>query len=814
MSHWENDADLESLIERLNPAQREAVMAPPGPILILAGAGSGKTRVLTHRIAWMIHRLGIRPWNILAVTFTNKAAEEMAHRTQRLLPESAGSLEVTTFHKAAARILRRNIERLGYTSGFTIYDDSDTLMLLKRVLEELNLTTNAYDPRAFRSQLDRAKNRLEWPHQVEAPTSGPLSKLPAVYTRYQEKLKAANALDFGDLLLLLVKLLEEHPDVRAQLHERYRHVLIDEYQDTNHAQYRLTRLLTPPETSSLCVVGDEDQSIYAFRGADISNILNFNRDFPDAQVIKLEQNYRSTNIILKAATGVVARNEARIGKTLWTDRGEGEPLQYLELDSDVEEASRIAEEILRLRTKVMFQDMAILYRTNSQSRVFEEVFGHRGIPYLLVGTGFYDRKEIKDIRAYLQLLYNPLDDTSLERILNEPPRGIGEKARVLLFDSAAQEGVSCFEMLRRMAEAPARFGSAVNKLVAFHRLMEGLRARALVVTVRTLVDEVLEKSGYRERLENVGDIEAESRLENLRELSNVAAEFEGEPGIEGLQGFLERVSLRSQSDEIKDEAGRVTLMTIHNAKGLEFPVVFLAGMEEGLFPHSRTLENPVELEEERRLCYVGMTRAMNRLYLTRARRRRMGGEYRPSAASSFLREIPSELLKGQRGLGIGAIARRYGMGLGGEDSEPRGGLAGRQGFPSGFQTGLGGAVREGKSRSLPPSWRTEQEDPGFHREQARADAHDEARDEAPEDASSDEPVSRGRSVRSASGGSGDGAGLGDLKVGRRVFHPLFGEGSILSREGPDDNPRLTIRFLSGGTKKLLARYSGLELIYR
>lgn len=826
-------SELEALIARLNEPQREAVTCDPGPILILAGAGSGKTRVLTHRIAYMIEHRRINPWNILAVTFTNKASEEMAHRVMRLLPDDCESVQVTTFHKAAAQILRRHIDRLGYSSSYVIYDDQDQLTLLKRTVDELGLNPSNFDPKLYRTLIDRAKNKLQWPDQVEAPANGPASKLPRVYQRYQEKLKAANALDFGDLLLLTVQLLTEHEDVRQYYLDRYQHLLIDEYQDTNHAQYKMAQLLVNPHTRSICVVGDEDQSIYAFRGADINNILDFSKDYTDARVIKLEQNYRSTNMILRAATEVVANNEARIGKVLWTDRGDGEPLQYLEVDSDVEEASRVAEETLRLRSKVEFGDIAVLYRTNSQSRVFEEVFSHRSIPYLLVGQGFYDRKEIRDLRAYLQLLFNSKDDASLERILNVPARGIGEKAQLHLFDLAAEHRCSAWEALEMIAQNPSAHGSSGNRLAAFFKLMNALAQAARTLKVRELMDRVLEESGYRDKLIQAGDLESETRLENLKELGNVAAEFDAAPGLEGLQLFLERISLRSQSDELKDEAGRVTLMTIHNAKGLEFPVVFLVGMEDGVFPHSRTLDNPDEVEEERRLCYVGMTRAMNRLYLTRARRRRFQGEYMQSRPSRFLKEIPATLMNGQRGLGVGAIARRYGLGGTPDPGEsasarPASGFGGglpRPGASAGGYsggTGQGGGFGGGLSRPGQSAGTTSGTGTlagATNRLASMASSGGLSRpsvggNSGRNDISYDDdgpPRLKPPTIRSS---SDDGDPFGELQVGRRVMHSTLGEGVIREREGPADNPRLTIQFRSSGTKKVMARYGGLELIYR
>jgi len=819
MSH-----SMEDLLARLNAQQRAAVEAEPGPMLILAGAGSGKTRVLTHRIAYLIHHRKIRPWDILAVTFTNKAAEEMGIRVNRLLEGQADAVTVSTFHSLSARILRMHIDRLGYEQSYVIYDDTDQVTLLKRVLDDLKMPRTGFDPRLFRTLIDRAKNNLQWPDQVDTTAAGAAARLAEVYGLYQRRLKASNALDFGDLLLLTVKLLEEHEDVRRFYHERYKHLLIDEYQDTNRAQYRMAQLLTNPHTRSICVVGDEDQSIYAFRGADISNILNFSKDFPDAQVIKLEQNYRSTHVILKAAGAVVANNRGRIGKTLWTDRSEGELIHYMEVDTDVEEASRVAEEIRRLRGThaIPYGDMAVFYRANSQSRLFEEVFNYQQVPYHLVGQGFYDRKEIKDMRAYLQLIFNPLDDASLERVLNEPPRGIGDRTRTYLFATASVNETPCYAQLVRMAYEPGTHAPHSTKLLPFYNLLEKLRTAARTLRLRELLERVLEDTGYRDRLVQAGDIESEGRLENLRELMNVAAEFDDTPGMEGLQRFLERVSLRSQSDERTDDAGLVTLMTLHNAKGLEFPVVFLVGLEDGLFPHSRTLNSEEELEEERRLCYVGLTRAMNRLYLVRARRRRFQGEMMQARPSRFLKEVPPELMVGKRGAGVAAIARRYGMGDDGDGGSSgygsRGGMAGARN-PGHSSPGHSSPGHSSPGHSSPGHSSPGHSNPGSSGPSIRQWLGEGSRTagvlapQAPGEphVEYDEPVITRPTIRS----SGDDSGpFQELQVGRRVTHPSFGEGMIKGREGPSDNPRLTIQFKTVGNKKLMARYAALELLFR
>ncbi len=823
----------EELTAGLNPVQKEAVTAPPGPMLILAGAGSGKTRVLTRRIAWLIAVHGASPWEIAALTFTNKAAQEMGERASTLVPENSAAIQVSTFHSLCSRILRREIEHLGYRSSFVIYDDSDQLAMLRRVLDELKLSRSAREPALFRRLIDGAKNRLEGPQEVSAPLSGPGVHFPEVYARYQEMLRRANAIDFGDIIMLCVHLFERHEAVRERYLNRYRHLLIDEYQDTNHAQYRLAKLLTRDDRPSLCVVGDEDQSIYSFRGADISNILSFQKDYPEARVLRLERNYRSTQPILSAASAVVEHNESRLGKTLWTDRTEGERIRYMEAEFDTEEASMIAEEIQRLRQNraLAYGDIAIFYRANNQSRPFEEVFAHRGIPIRLVGPGFYDRKEIKDIRAYLSLVYNAFDDAAFERILNEPPRGIGARSRAKLLDIAYEKDLCCWDAAGLVVLEPERYGTWARKIAEFYRTVEDIRARAGTLRVHELIDFILDRSGYRRRLEELGDVESEARLDNLRELSNVAAELNAPPGFDGLRLFLERISLRSQADEAVGDEGRVTLMTLHNAKGLEFPIVFMTGMEDGLLPHSRTLDDREQLEEERRLCYVGMTRAMKQLYLTRARRRRLRGTLKTTIPSRFVKEIPAELLDIRRSTELGKLVGRFAAGLGGyrrgvgaethppprprlmkTETPVRGRDIPRRPSTSTacgadlqawidkglIRKGLGGSGKRSTSAADPV-------DPVIPTGVQPACDRDMDPSQGEEH--------NGNRRRASIMANGDDNPFRDFKVGRQVVHPAFGEGVIKAREGPDDNPRLSIFFRASGTKRIMARYAALELVY-
>ena len=634
---------MAELLAGLNPHQRQAVVHGDGPLLILAGAGSGKTRTLTHRIAWLIRERGVSPREILAVTFTNKAAGEMRERLQKLLGDTEG-LWVSTFHSSCVRILRRELERAGFTAQFTIYDDGDQERLLKSVLQELNVAEQTMKPRAAATAIDAAKNRGLWPEDLPGGDYS-TDLLFKVYSRYQERLKLANALDFGDLLLWTVRLLENDAEVRRRWQGRFRHLLVDEFQDTNQVQYRLIRLLAGGERN-LCVVGDDDQSIYRWRGAEVSNILNFEIDYPGCVTIRLEQNYRSTQTILAAAGGVVACNLGRKGKTLWTENPAGEPLSVETLADDLEEARFVAGELARLRRAGRhLRDMAVFYRTNAQSRAFEEALVREKLPYVMVGgVNFFSRLEVKDILAYLRLLVNPADAVAARRIINVPARGIGA-ATVERIATLEAEAGGLLPACRLALERGLLQGAAARRVAAFADLMAGFRDRLAAGTpYAELAADIIEATGYGALLREERTEEARDRLRNLEEL--LAGMEEHAASEPTLAGYLEQVALVTDLDAFDESLDRVALMTLHAAKGLEFPVVFMTGMEEGLFPLARSGNGDEELEEERRLCYVGMTRAMEKLYLTHARRRRVYGDYQLNPPSRFLDEIPTHLVGG------------------------------------------------------------------------------------------------------------------------------------------------------------------------
>jgi DNA helicase-2/ATP-dependent DNA helicase PcrA len=633
---------MSDLLVSLNPCQRQAVLHESGPLLILAGAGSGKTRTLTHRIAYLVQERHVDPWRILAVTFTNKAAAEMRERLLRMLGAAEG-LWISTFHAACVRILRRDGERLGYSRDFTIYDDQDQLRLLKDCLGELDISEKTLKPRAAAVAIDQAKNRGLLPEQVE-PDDYPDEHMGRVYERYQGHLRRANALDFGDLLLQTVRLFREHDDVLTRYQQRFEHLLVDEFQDTNNVQYELVRMLAGGH-GNLCAVGDDDQSIYAWRGAEIGNILHFERDFPDTQVIRLEQNYRSTATILEAAGEVVACNVGRKGKTLWTDNPPGDKIVLEALSDDLEEARFVAGEVARLRQDGRhLRDMAVFYRTNAQSRVLEEALVREGLPYVMFGgLRFFARMEVKDILAYLRVLVNPADALSAKRIVNVPARGIG--AVTVGRIAALEEQAGGFLPACRLAlQRGVVKGAAAKKVTAFVALMDDFAARLERLPYPQLTAELIEQSGYGPMLRAERTPEARDRLQNLEELLSGMEEHQAEDGT--LQGYLEQVTLVTDLDAYDTALDRVTLMTLHAAKGLEFPVVFMTGMEEGLFPHGRATDERDEVEEERRLCYVGMTRAMQQLYLSHAHRRRIYGDFKQNPPSRFLAEIPGRLLAG------------------------------------------------------------------------------------------------------------------------------------------------------------------------
>jgi DNA helicase II / ATP-dependent DNA helicase PcrA len=749
--------DPDSLLEGLNPQQRAAVVHSGKPLLVVAGAGSGKTRVLTRRIAYLLAARDAHPGSILAITFTNKAAAEMRERVVELVGPRAKLMWVSTFHSSCVRILRRDIKRFGISSTFSIYDDTDSRRLMTLVCRELDLDVKRYNPRAVLNWISTQKNELIDHETAAAKAENHLEETYAeCYRTYQERLAQANALDFDDLLMTTVNLLQAFPEVREYYRRRFRHVLVDEYQDTNHAQYTLIRELcgedpadyngptAPP--AELMVVGDSDQSIYAFRGATIRNILAFEEDFAGAETILLEQNYRSTQTILSAANAVIARNEGRMAKNLWSDQGQGEQIAVYVADNEHDEAQFVADEIDRLTDadRIKPSDVAVFYRTNAQSRVFEEVFIRTGHPYKVVGgVRFYERKEVRDALAYLRVLTNPEDTVSLRRIMNEPKRGIGDRAEAAIEALAARDRISFAAAMRRAADAPAMASRSVNAVQAFVDILDELTAMVdSGAPPDDILDVALHRSGYYETLQKSPDPQDETRLENLDEFISVAREFVEERTAAGeaadLQAFLERVALVADADQIPDAAtdGVVTLMTLHTAKGLEFPVVFLTGMEDGVFPHSRSLTDLKELEEERRLAYVGITRARQRLAISRAAVRSAYGAPQHNPPSRFLEEIPGELLDWRRD--ESAITRWSGTGT------VRG-----SGIPSRYE----------------PTRRS----------------------------SSDKPVI-------------------SLNPGDRVVHDTFGMGTVVVVRGEGQQAQADIDFGSEGVKRLLLRYAPVEKI--
>jgi DNA helicase-2/ATP-dependent DNA helicase PcrA len=638
----------EQYLADLNEAQREAVLATEGPVLVVAGAGSGKTRVLTHRIAHLVTACGVKPQEILAITFTNKAAGEMKERLEGILGDIAPRMWVMTFHAACGRILRREAQRLGYRSNFTIYDQADQVRLVKQCLEELERDPKRFVPRGIHTQISNAKNQLIGPDEYKNRVASFYDQTVAdAYALYQRRLFTSNAVDFDDLIMLTVDVLERFPEALQRWQKAFRYVLVDEYQDTNHAQYRLLQLLAGKH-KNVFAVGDPDQSIYAFRGADIRNILEFERDFPGGRLIALEQNYRSTNAVLRAANAVITNNRERKPKNLWSELGEGDPVRVLEVEDEHAEARFVAAEVASLIDEGFAgSEIAVFYRTNAQSRVLEDVLVRQEIPYQVIGgPRFYERAEIKDAIAYLQVIDNAYDAVSLTRIANRPRRGIGDASLARLQTFADVQGISLWESLDRADEAGV--GAAPLKAVGrFRTLMQSSMSGALELTVPELLERVLDKSGYLESLEAERTVEAQGRIENLLELVGVAREYQAQAEEPTLSEFLQQISLYSDQDELSAERSLVSLMTLHNAKGLEFRAVFLIGMEEGVFPHSRSIEEQ-GLEEERRLAYVGLTRAKERLTLTHASSRSLWGARGFNLPSRFLDELPQDEIERDR----------------------------------------------------------------------------------------------------------------------------------------------------------------------
>jgi DNA helicase-2/ATP-dependent DNA helicase PcrA len=753
-------------LETLNPEQREAVLHIDGPLLILAGAGSGKTRVITSRIAYLIGDGHADPENVLAVTFTNKAAEEMRSRVEALLGSNCGRMWVSTFHSLCARFLRREAPAIGLSRDFVIYDSSDQLSVVKQALRELQIDDGFVQPRAALSRISHAKNRMEGPDQMAPPAGWNRrdEQIAKVYTYYLKALKEAHALDFDDLLLKTVDLFEQSARVREAYGRQFRFVMVDEYQDTNRPQYLLIRRLAEIHRN-LCVVGDPDQSIYKWRGADLRNILDFEQDFPEARTVKLERNYRSTQIILDAASAVIGQNRHRKDKRLWTDRKGGERILYFRGNDELEEADFITRTARKALADDVDQVAAVLYRTNAQSRTIEDALMREGLAYKIVGgVRFYERKEIKDALAYMRLVINPHDDVSLRRVINVPARGIGKgvmdaiegvslaSARDLpLLTAGLAPALSANSLWARIVHGLGEglfTGRAATSLTVFRDLILTLTEIARTDSVSIAIGKTLDRSGYLQDLREDRSEDAEGRIENLAELVSAAREYESRDQEPTLGGFVDRLSLLSDVDE---EAGardaRIWLMTLHSAKGLEFPTVILAGLEEGLFPHSRSSEDEEELEEERRLCYVGMTRARARLVLTGAARRRVFGEYQASEPSRFIDEVPDSLVE--------RVTPAY-------SSAPYKGN-----FPHyEFRTNPYGNGRRGRVREDPPAYKYEDEDQS--------------------------------------------TGL-ELRQGMKVRHPQFGIGTVLSVEALADDVKLVVRFVAVGQKTLRARYAKLEL---
>ncbi|MFR4907554.1 MAG: DNA helicase PcrA [Mediterraneibacter faecis] len=764
-----------SIYDKLNEPQREAVYHTDGPLLILAGAGSGKTRVLTHRIAYLIGERGVNPWNILAITFTNKAAEEMRQRVDNLVGFGAESVWVSTFHSACVRILRRFIDRLGYENHFTIYDTDDQKTLIKEVCRKVDVDTKVFKERSLLSAISSAKNEMILPDEFELNAGGDFAKMKIakVYREYEAQMRANNALDFDDLLVKTVQLLQTQPDVLESYQERFRYIMVDEYQDTNTVQFQLVSLLAG-KYKNLCVVGDDDQSIYKFRGANIRNILDFEHEFPDAKVIKLEQNYRSTGNILNAANSVIANNRGRKEKSLWTENGEGELIRLRQFDTAFDEADFIGEDIKNaVRQGGSYNDSAVLYRTNAQSRLLEEKFIAMNIPYKIVGgVNFYARREIKDLLAYLKTIDNGRDDVAVRRIINVPKRGIGLTTINRIQESATERGIGFYEALLA-PELIAGVGRSATKLDSFAALIEYFKTLEEEMNITDLLQEVIEKTGYIESLENEDKEEAKTRKENIDELISKAATYEescqDKDEKATLSGFLEEVALVADIDSLDEDQEYVVLMTLHSAKGLEFPRVYLAGMEDGLFPGYMSINagDREELEEERRLCYVGITRAEQELTLTSARRRMVHGETQYNPMSRFVKEIPRELLD----TGNKKFTQETEM-----PAQQNTYARAREAFRAqAFAGALGGmtpAKNQGVGKPLTGS-------------QALAS------------------LQKGSQL--AAGGNGP---LG-YEVGDRVRHVKFGEGTVTDiKEGGRDH-EVTIEFDSVGTRKMFAKFAKL-----
>lgn len=749
------------LLQGMNDKQAEAVLTTEGPLLVMAGAGSGKTRVLTHRVAYLIEEQGVNPWNILAITFTNKAAREMQERVGKLLGESARDIWVSTFHALCVRILRRDIDKLGYNRAFTIADTSEQRTLMKRICSELNVDTKKYDPRAILSAISNAKNAMQTATDYAALNShanNPLNQIVAkAYVLYQKELENSQALDFDDLIMKTIELFEKDPETLEYYQNKFHYIHVDEYQDTNDAQYQLVTLLAA-KYKNLCVVGDADQSIYGWRGANMNNILNFERDYPEAHTVMLEQNYRSTQTILKAANEVIANNLVRKEKNLWTENGTGDKISYYRAQNEHDESQFVVSKIQAEISEhgYHYNDFAVLYRTNAQSRMIEETFMKSTVPYTMVGGHkFYDRKEIRDILAYLTLIVNPRDAMSFERVVNTPKRGIGPGSVDKLRQFANENGWSLLEAAQNVTLANAISARIRAKIEDFGRLMADLTKEADYLTITELTDEILTKSGYLQMLKAENDLQVQTRQENLEEFKSVTQEYDQKHGEdEGdnrqkLMNFLSDLALVSDQDDVDEEAPKVTLMTLHAAKGLEFPVIFLVGMEEGIFPLYRSLSNEKELEEERRLAYVGITRAKRKLYLTNAYSRMLYGRVQRNQPSQFVEEINDDLIKFENA-----------------DSSSK-----------------------AKSMNTP-----------FAKAAAQATTFTAQR------------RAHGLKHSAKQESTGTGADKKAWKVGDKVQHKKWGQGMVVSVNGSGNDMELDIAFPNEGVKRLLAQFAPITKV--
>ena len=771
---------MQDILKGLNDKQYEAVVTTEGPCLVIAGAGSGKTKVLTHKIAYLIGEKQVKPWNILAITFTNKAANEMKERIENLVGDVAADIWMGTFHSICVRILRRFIDRIGFDSSFIIFDTSDQRTLVKTCIKAIGLDDKMFTDRSVLSEISNAKNEMLEPEQYTVRANGDFrkEKIALVYEMYQKRLKENNAIDFDDIINYTIKILMENPDILEYYSDKFKYVLVDEYQDTNKAQFTLVTLLAS-KNGNITVVGDNDQGIYSFRGADISNILNFERDFPGTKIIKLEQNYRCTGNILKAANAVIKNNEVTYKKELWTENEVGKLPTVYSASNEYDEGTYIAQQIEHLRREEYYKysDFAILYRMNTQSRAIEEILRRESIPYKIIGgLKFYERKEIKDIISYLRLIQNPSDNLSLKRIINEPKRGIGKTSLDKIEELSNNTGVPMYEIIKNAEQ----YG--LNRVFLnsreFVNAIEELRTKKDDIKISDLIKETLKKSGYTQALENENTIEAENRIENLDEFLTVAIEFEDESADNKLSDFLEGITLSSDIDNMEETEETVTLMTLHSAKGLEFPVVFLVGMEEGIFPGYKSIGEPKELEEERRLCYVGITRAKEYLFLTCSKQRTIFGSTSCNQVSRFLREIPSDLLDG------------YDKALG--EKQESNNVFGDSKYSWTYGSKDNGNIKTYKIDKHEPSVA----------------------------AASSNSNNNGFMFRTAESflnnltkkATGTNVDLSKYKAGVKIYHKKFGEGIINNVEPEGDDLKVDINFDKVGHKRLMAKFANLEII--